>query len=170
MPTRFVSLGRWYATPLSPEQAARLLALIEAKERARLRRGASCTTCQFSRLVARFWLGEPAENDYQGLTARLQHRHSPRARALLELIYGQLLLARRRRGALVHLDRGFSEGRHLFAPGDYFVVLKRHSLFRMLPAEAEGAPLALEDLLTTARVIERLQGNRRRAPQVIGSQ
>jgi hypothetical protein len=159
--TPFVSLGRWYAMPLSREQATGLLVRTEEKERERLRRGASCVTCRLARLIARFWLGEPVEHDYQNLAARLQQRRSPRAQALLELIYGQLLLAQRRRGALLHLDRGFAESRHLFAPEDYFVVLKRHALFRTLPAEADGPPLDLEDLLTTARVIERLQGHRR---------
>lgn len=159
----FVSLGRWYATPLSPEQARQLLARVEAKERIRLRRASSCTACRLVKLIARYWLGECIDADYQAMIARFQKRHSPRARVLLELIYGQLLLARRRRGALPHLERAFAEGRHLFAPGDYFTVLKRHALFRRLPVEADGPALSLEELLVTARVIERLQGDRHHA-------
>jgi hypothetical protein len=161
MSPSFCSLGRWHGDPLSREEAARLRARLEARETERLRRGGrGCFACRLGMLIARFWEAEPIADEYAKLAALARRRHSPRARALLELIYGQLLSARRLPGAGLHLEQGFAEGRNLFAPADYFVVLKRHALLRLLPP-GEGAAMDLEGLLTTARVIERMGGGRR---------
>jgi hypothetical protein len=138
---RFLTLGRWYATPLT-------------------------LICRLNLLIARYWLDEPVDHAYQTLAAQARARHSPRARALLEVIFGQLLAARRHPEAAHHLERGFSDGRNLLAPADYFVVLKRHALLRLLPPDGAGEALALEDLLTTARVIERMSGGRATPPPV----
>ena len=82
-----------------------------------------------------------------------------RQRAMLELCFGQLLIARKCRSAWLHLDRGFALAAHLLEPEEYFSVLKRHELLRQLPVApgaSEGA--SLEALLNEARVIARLRG------------
>jgi hypothetical protein len=113
-------------------------------------------------LIARFWLGDDVEPEYQSLAAVARRRRT-RSRALVEMVYGQLLMARRRPGAMAHLERAFAEARHLLAPEDYFIVLKRHSLLAQLPPIEASQGEALDALLTTARVIARLAGQRRRA-------
>jgi len=160
--TRFPTLGRWYATPLSREEAERLHGRLEEREAARVRRARGCFICRLGVLVARFWLDEPVEESYQSLAALARRRRTHRAGALLELVYGQLLAARRLPGAMLHLERGFAEGRNLLAPGDYFTVLKRNALLRQLPPTHDSAAHELQELLTTARVIERFTGGRTR--------
>ena len=58
-----------------------------------------------------------------------------------------------------YLDSGFELAAHLLEPEEYFLVLKRHELLRRLqlmptPSKAAG----LDELLTEARVIQRLKG------------
>ena len=56
-------------------------------------------------------------------------------------------------------SNGFELAAHLLEPEEYFLVLKRHELLRHLqlmptPSKAAG----LDELLTEARVIQRLKG------------
>lgn len=147
-------LGQWYGTPLTTEQAQTLLATVEQRRsRARSRR---CRTCGLQALVAHFWLGDDISDDVE----RLHKLFRPTAHgtALLELIYGQLLMSRRLAGARLHLHRGFLSAARLLAPDDYFTLLKRHQLLARLPlAEMPLPPADLPALLTTAAVISRME-------------
>jgi hypothetical protein len=109
-------------------------------------------------LVARFWLGRPVQLYYQASRAMVADVPN---RALLELVYGQLLMSRKLQGAMAHLDQGFGlAGPHL-APKDYFVVLRRHRfLSRLYLSAAGGQPRGLTDLLAEAAAIEALEGAR----------
>ncbi|MCK9529802.1 MAG: hypothetical protein M0R77_04465 [Gammaproteobacteria bacterium] len=157
----FFTLGRWYADPCPADAARQALALVEQREQALRRRGRGSLALRLSAMRAQAALGEDVEAEYERLAALVVRRHT-RAQALVELVYGQILMSRRRTGAMRHLDRGFALARHLLAPEDYFVVLKRHALLALLPpADLPCAPLA--DLLTTARVMARL-GARRNPP------
>ncbi len=152
--TGFFTLGGWYADPCPAEAARQALAAVEQREQALRRRGRGSFVLRLSAMLAHATLGDDVEAEYERLAALAARRHT-RAQALVELVYGQILMSRRRAGAMVHLDRGFALARHLLAPDDYFVVLKRHALLALLPpADLPGAPLA--DLLTTARVMARL--------------
>ncbi len=156
-------LARWFGDPMTEQAARGLLQTAERRWRARVRRGSECRTCQMQRLVARFWLGEPVETEFElmlRLNARTAHGHT-----LACLLYGQLLMSRRLNGAMEYLDRGFMEGRHLFGTGDYFRLVKRHELLRRLPLSPSAMPAEpLERLLTAARVMERLGGPHHPAP------
>ncbi len=82
-----------------------------------------------------------------------------RCRAQLELCYGQLLMARKRRSAWQYLNAGFELAANLLHPEDYFIVLGRHACLRHLPLCEQGVkPAGLEDLLCEAAVIARLRG------------
>lgn len=108
-------------------------------------------------LVARFWAGRPVVPAYQTLVA--QSPPGEPSRALVELVYGQLLMSRKLTGARGHLEAGFDMARSWFSARDYFTVLKRHQLLARLPlTEAGSAPRTLADLLTEARVVARLEG------------
>ncbi len=87
----------------------------------------------------------------------------PESQALVELVYGQLLISRKLAGALEHLDRGFTLAIPRLESGEYFTLLRRHELLRALPLHATAsAAQSLSDLLTEARVIRRLQPHGRR--------
>jgi hypothetical protein len=149
-------LGRWYADPMTPEAARQLLAHSETQENRRKRHGGSTLCCQLQRMVALFWLEHDIHDTY--LMLRPAAARSAHGRILLELTYGQLLLSRRLRGGVTHLESGFRLAANLFAAGDYLAVMNRHRLLRQLPlSETAVAAEPLQALLTAARVIERMR-------------
>lgn len=147
-------LARWYGNPLAADQARTLLTTAEQRRtRARSRR---CRTCLLQAVIARFWLGDDVTADVGRLSALL--RTTPHGAALVELIYGQLLMSRRLHGAMSHLDRGFHRASRLLAADDYFILLRRHQLLARLPLSDGALPAAnLATLMTTAAVIARME-------------
>ncbi len=154
-------LGRWYAEPLTPPAAEALLT--DADRRRRNGRRSPCHVCGLMELVARYWLGQAVDPLYQDLQVRL--RRTTHGRALLELMYGQLLASRRLAGAFDHLDQGFEIAHRLFTPGDYLTVMNRHQRLRALPLSTEPLPPEpLEGLLVLAEVVRRLGTPSHRGP------
>lgn len=152
-----LSLAAWYATPLTEPQAQAL----QSQARLRLQHvmtcGASLLAPRLADVIAGFWLGRDISHDYRSLMATLPEPQ----RALVELVYGQLLMSCKRSGALVHLERGFELATAVLAPAAYFVLLRRHSLLRHLVLTPVGAPpQTLSDLLQEARVIARMNAGR----------
>ncbi len=155
-------LAHWFATPLDRDAAAALLYTAHQREAVRVRRGKSCYTCRLQRMIAHYWLGKEIDEEFRTLQLRL--RGTPHGRILAELIYGQLLMSQRRPGAMQALNNAFHNARNLLSPSDYFVLFKRHTLLGKLPLGIEGQKgLSLEELLTTAAVIERMTDARRTA-------
>lgn len=152
-----VSLASWFAWPLTPVQARAWLPRVRQVYR---ERGAAKATphIRLAEIIVRFWSGHDVEPDYRNCLALCEN---DRERAMLELCYGQLLIARRLADAWAHLDQGFELAARLLEAEDYFRVLNRHELLRQLPLmsrASRGAPL--QDLLDEARVIARLRGPR----------
>lgn len=152
----------WYADPLAPDAAAAL----HAQARQAVQRsladgtpGGQPLSLRLAELIAGFWLGRAVALDHRSLIAT-----QPREfQALVELIYGQLLISRKLAGALDHLDRGFILAVPHLAPAEYFALLRRHELLRALPLRADAsAALTLPELLIEARIIRRLQPAGRR--------
>lgn len=149
-------LGRWYAEPLEAGAAQRLSCEVTKRLEKRLRHGGGTLCCRLQLMQAKFWRGAEIHDDFEAL----QHiaARTPHGRALLELVYGQLLLSRRLTGALEHLDKGFNLARNLFTASDYFTVMNRHHHLKHLPLAAQPSPPSpLNALLIMARVIERLE-------------
>jgi hypothetical protein len=87
-----------------------------------------------------------------------------RDRALLELVFGQLLMSRKQQPALRHLDAGFRLAAGYLEAGDYFLLVRRHELLRHIPLSGEtAAPRGLQSLLAEAAVIRQLRGAERYA-------
>ncbi len=149
-------LGRWYAEPLEAVAARQLFELATKRLEKRLRQGGGTLCCRLQLMQAKFWQGEEIGNEYEALlhlTARSAH-----GKALLELVYGQLLLSRQLSGAMKHLERGFNLARNLFSASDYFTVMNHHRHFNYLPlAKHPSPPSTLEQLLVMAQVIERME-------------
>ncbi len=151
-------LARWFAEPLAPEQARGLLERAGRGVRHRHRAGLQLVTGRLQVMIAHHWLtGVPQPSDYDmALRAGL---HNRRARALAELVYGQLLLSGKLAGAFSHLDAGFALATPLLKAQDYLAMRRRHILLRRLElGQVPVAPQGLDALLAEAGVIARLEG------------
>lgn len=151
-----VSLASWFAEPMTAEQAAQLMPDIRRRLSAQRADSGSGFRLRLAELIMRYWDGQDIEAGHQNLFALLAGK---REKAILELAFGQLLLARRHAHAWEHLEHGFSLATHLLEAEEYFTVLKRHELLRQLPlgqVPVEAAPL--DALLEESRVIARLTG------------
>jgi hypothetical protein len=154
-------LAGWYATPLSPPRAAELRVQARRTEQQALASAGDATLPRLAHLIAGYWLGQAMELDYRSLAATLP----PERQALVELIYGQLLISRKRAGALDHLRRGFALAAPALAPADYFALLRRHELLQSLVLSAPGsASLGLADLLNEARIVRQFGTGRGSRP------
>lgn len=154
---KVLSLAGWYGDPLDAGQAdqwAKQLqsrsensrSLVQARFRDRL-----------AELVARYWSWRDAEMSYHSLAAAADDDFE---RALLELCYGQLLMARKLKVARKHLETGFLLAAHLLSPDEYFHVMKRHQMLAVLPlSDCAAEPSALDVLLKEAGVIDKLVGS-----------
>lgn len=152
-----LSPAAWVATPLTKPQALALQTQARLRLQQAMTRGTSLLAPRLADVIAGFWLGRDVSHDYRSLMATLAEPQ----RALVESVYGQLLMSCKRGGALVHLERGFELATAVLAPAAYFVLLRRHSLLRHLVLTPAGAPpQTLSDLLQEARVIQRLNAGR----------
>ena len=151
-----VSLASWFASPLSRQQAETWLPNIRRRTQDSLNGGQDGSAVPLAELIVQYWLGRDVEAIYQNRRA-LPGGH--RERAMLELCYGQLLMARKIEIAWQHLDRGFELAAHILQPEDYFLVLKRHERLRALALSAQPSkPMHLDELLAEAAVIQQLKG------------
>lgn len=152
------SLSAWYGDPLGRTEAERLLLDSGRRCLPETPAGAARLPPPLRQLVARFWLGRSVQLYYQA--SRAQLTDAPQ-RALLELVYGQLLMSCKLQGAMAHLELGFTLAAPLLAPKDYFLVLRRHRLLGRLYLSAAGmAPRSLSELMAEAVAIEGLEGVR----------
>lgn len=152
-------LAGWYAQPLTAAAAAALQAEAARQVQSILTEGTAPAStrlpaARLAELIAGFWLNRAVALDYRSLIAT----YPPQSSALIELVYGQLLISCKLKGAFDHLARGFALAVPRLAPADYFVLLRRHELLRALSLHEQPSPAqTLADLLTEARVIRRLQ-------------
>lgn len=150
------SASEWFAVPLTAQQAL----VLQAKAHLALQRAYSADGESFAgrlmELVSGFWLEKPTETRFGVLRPNLDGWH----RAVLDLVYGQLLISRRQHNAMSYLDAGFAAAGGFLAPSAYFAVMNRHELLRRLPLFAEPRSVrTLDELLAEARVIKQLRGN-----------
>ena len=151
-----VSLAGWFASPLSRQQAETWLPNIRRRAQNSLKGGQDGSAVPLAELIVQYWLGRDVGAIYQNRRA-LAGGH--RERAMLELCYGQLLMACKIDIAWQHLDRGFELAAHILQPEDYFLVLKRHERLRALALSAQPSkPMHLDELLAEAAVIQQLKG------------
>jgi hypothetical protein len=153
---RQASLATWYGEPLSASDAERLNAGTGKALRFSLCAGMPVFQLQLQQLLGHYWMDVSIALEYRQLAASATDK---RDRALLEIVYGQLLFSRRQSPALLHLDRGFSLAADHFAATDYFLLVRRHDLLRHIPlSDVRVAPQGLQSLLAEAAVIRQLQG------------
>ncbi len=154
-----LALKDWHADPQSREQAQSLLTEVQEQRRRAAHAGEACPQCGVWELIAHFWLGRNVQPEFENLvkvTAEADRK------ALVQLVYGQLLLSRKLSGADDYLQRGFLLATPFLEAGAYFQVMKRHALLTTLPLSHQPAPPAsLQTLETEARVIQKFRGQTR---------
>jgi hypothetical protein len=97
--------------------------------------------------------------EYQNLAATAANGQE---RALVELVYGQLLTSVKRSGGQAALAQGFRMAVDWLGSHDYLHLMQRHELLCHLSVSSQGSPAAaLSELLLEAQIIKRLQQSRR---------
>lgn len=152
------SLGHWYAEPLERAAAAELGEQARRALQQACLNGSDSFPARLQHFVAGFWLGHSGEAGHATLVATTGDTGR---RALLDLVYGQLLVSCKLDGAQAWLDSGFARAAHLLSARDYFRVMKRHALLRHLVLGKNASePLGLDALLEEARIIRCLTDGR----------
>lgn len=149
-------LAGWYAAPMAPAVAAELHTQARQAQQRQLADQGNRFPARLAELIACYWLGRGIDLVCQSLlaTARVEQQ------ALVELVYGQLLISRKLVGAREHLQRGFTLAIPMLQPAEYFAVLRCHEVLSTLILTATPADgQTLFNLLNEARVIKQLQPN-----------
>ncbi|NOR41039.1 MAG: hypothetical protein GQ537_07515 [Gammaproteobacteria bacterium] len=148
-------LSAWYANPLSPDTVAGLQAALQRELQARLCSGMPCFQCHVLQLVCHFQDQVDVSLEFEKLRAAASDMFE---RALLELVYGQLLMSCKQTGARQHLADGFTLAAGELASIDYFRLVKQHELLAYLPlSDMPSLPQDLESLLAESGVIKQLR-------------
>jgi len=128
----------------------------EASRRRVSLQGGAVLVPRLREAVICYWLGESLEELWAQLRAVVD---SEREQALVELLYGQLLTAVKRSGAIDALQHAFLLAHNDLDAEGYFEVLRRHEeLVCLNLRDQPSEPQGLESLLTEAAVIRRMQG------------
>jgi hypothetical protein len=154
------SLSGWYGDPLGEIEATALHASAQAALQQCLCGNREAFPLHVLQLACDFWCRADVATHYGSLAAAAVSR---RDQALLELVYGQLLMARKMRSATGYLDRGFALAVPWLASAGYFELVRRHELLSCLclsdrPAPAQG----LTELLSEVAVVRRMRDRLRR--------
>ncbi len=153
------ALAIWYADPLPPPKARLLQEMARRERQACLCRGEPCFRLELLQLVCRYWLDAGAGQTYRQLVSLPR---DAAGQALLELVYGQLLISRRLNPARWHLERGFALAARVLGSADYFTLVRRHERLGWLPlGDTPAAPATLQALLNEAGVIAQLAESQR---------
>jgi len=151
------SLVAWYATPLPDSMRADLQQSAEAGVQRCLPGCMPDFGPQLLRLVCCSLTGSDISGNYRQLAGVVQ---GARESALLELVYGQLLISRKRRPAAAHLERGLVRAAACLGTRDYFRLVGRHETLGYLALTDRGsAPQPLDSLLAEGAVIRCLRAH-----------
>ena len=153
-------LATWYGEPMGAAAAASLYARAQQELQQRLCLDRGAFSLHVLQLVCNYWRNAQGASAYGTLAASAGGR---RERALLELVYGQLLMSSKLLPANVHLERGFELAAPWLASVSYFELVRRHDTLACLrltdrPAPAQG----LAALLSEAAVVRRLRDGAKR--------
>lgn len=148
-------LSLWYGDPLTKYQAEQLLQFSLEKRKQALFKGLDCFSYQIKEMIARFFLNRNIKIEYKTMVHSTQDEQQI---ALIELVFGQLLMSRKLNPALDHLKKGFSIAQKHLSSADYFGIVKRHELLERLKLGKEPSePKALASLLVEASIIKQLE-------------
>jgi hypothetical protein len=150
------ALSAWYANPLSVNEAEQQLC--DVRDKLRQPQDSHYLHSRVQEVIARYWLGRDISADIENLQTICKDNH---CRALIKLVYGQLLISRKRQGAMDYLQQGFRQAANLFHASEYLEVMRRHERLKHLVLNEQAAEgRSLEDLLKEADVIMKLKGKK----------
>ncbi|MEF3193068.1 MAG: hypothetical protein K6346_02440 [Halothiobacillaceae bacterium] len=145
-----IDLVGWHAYPIPTATAETRLAQL---------RTATAWADRLEALRLRLMLGLPATMQREVLMAEAD---DDLQRAAVELITGQVMLARRLKGAWAWLDAAEKRLAHGLPGPGYLELLRRHAMLRTLPLFDQPKPMRpLKELLAIAAAISRLEGIKR---------
>ncbi|MCB1735779.1 MAG: hypothetical protein H6981_12130 [Gammaproteobacteria bacterium] len=108
-----------------------------------------------NQLIARFWADLPCDLLREELIRDARHDGQ---KALIDLAWGQLLIARRLNGAMGYLNQGFHLAVPMLSARAYLRVLKRHqTLSWLIVGRDPASALTLDELLRLAEVTRRMR-------------
>jgi hypothetical protein len=147
-------LTKWYANPQSIDEARSHIIKTSQRLQQHYRRGTGCRFCQLQLSISAFWLGEDVKPQIEKLL--FQHQNQRRFTALINLVYGQLLMSQRLKDARYYLDEGFKQASPLLTNSDYFKIHHQHQLLKIIPLEDKPLPATdLKTLINMAEVISK---------------
>lgn len=145
-----LDLAAWHAEPIPRAEAEAQLTRL---------RTAARWEARLEALRLRELLGLPADMQREVLLAEMDDE---RKQAAVELITGQVMLARRLQGAWDWLQAAEQRLAHHLSGPDYLVLLRRHAALRPLILFPTPRPLRpLSELLAIAQATARLKGPNR---------
>lgn len=148
------SLSDWYAQPLTVQEAAERLASIRAQRK----QNSSASSLRIEEIIARFWLGRDIKGDVDNYLADCEIESNE---ALITLVYGQLLMSRKCKGAMDYLHAGLRMASRHFQDAAYLEVMRRHELLNFIVLSNQPSrALTLQELLREAAVIKKLKGKK----------
>ncbi|MGK0674138.1 MAG: hypothetical protein ABWU16_05700 [Halothiobacillaceae bacterium] len=143
-------LSAWHATPISPDEANTRLAQLGT---------ATAWDDRLEVLRLRLMLGLPADMQQEVL---FNEATDDSQRAAVELITGQVMLARRLKGAWDWLNETEKRLAHRLPGPGYLALLRRHATLRALTLfDQPKAIRPLEELLAIAVATARFKGMKR---------
>lgn len=152
-----LDLSAWHATPFPRDEAELRLTQL---------RTATAWGDRLEALRQRLMLGLPAEMQREVL---FNEATDDFQRAAVELITGQVMLARRLKGAWAWLDVAEKRLAHCLSGPGYLEVLRRHAVLRALTLFDQPKDIRpLEALLAIAAATSQLEGIKR--PDYAGDQ
>ena len=157
------ALTTWYGEPPPATEVAALQARSREALQLNLCRERAAFVLHVLQLACDFWSRGEAGSTYESLAVVAANR---RDLALLELVYGQLLMGRKLSPAGEHLARGFRLAVPWLSSAGYFELVRRHERLDCLRlTDTPAPPQGLAALLAEAAVVQRLQtGGRGRRP------
>jgi len=148
-------LNLWYGEPLTRYQTEQLTLFSRQKQKQALFNGDECLSFQLKEMIARFFMNRDINIEYSNL---VKTTREDKKIALIELVFGQLLMSKKIDTAMLHLDKGFQIAQKYLNATDYFSILKRHELLGVLKLDNKPSePKSLSSLLVEASIIKQFE-------------
>lgn len=155
-------LSAWQAEPMPHALASVYLEGVRTLLQQAYKKGTETSLLKIVKMTARYWLGRFRTVDFENLLCTLD---GEKYQALACLVYGQLLVSRKRSGAHEMLKQGFDRIQPWLQADEYFTLLKRHQQLGALSLSPTGsAALSLQELLNEAAIVRKLRGETRILP------
>lgn len=164
-PLLYFNLADWHADPLDSLTRENYTKSIQALRRQPVTDKQTQAYARIAEILISHSTHDKVPYDIQLM---LETETEPQYIALANLVYGQLLMSRKLKGAYAQLQKGLHLASPLIDNKSYFAILKRHTILNYLLTGEQPAPVAsLDQLVNEALIIRKLRPRKRfeRLPQ-----